>query len=485
MLFRSFNDGSITSFVNVNSATTLGKINNVLTQYLLLGATNPGTGNYSTGSYGSTGWQIVNYEVVTAGTYKLGFAAFNQGDTALSPVLYVNDGLGTVTKNGAPFNSVAPNDPNMPTSPGSTPSAPTVVSTAPTTSLVSSSTAYGTPTTSNLILVASTNTGSLFNVSKTTTHIIGTPYTITTITTPQVIQTWSDNTTTTIADPNNPATTATQTGTAYQTGVSTTETKSASASGSKDAIAHRNMNLFLIDPLATRDGAWAAPSMSRGGGFNTSGATLGWQRTIDNNTFGFAVNYTEGNSKGYNNSDTSTNSAAGTAYILSRQPWIWFKAAAGFSQSNHNTNVSISEFNLSNASKVRQNNYYADFGVYAPTTFYGIRPLAGVLVNTWSLSGTETGSPMLSSLPANGNHTRASPYAGARIELNDTFALETKVITNTDYKNVISNRLTASKPITSNVSLNATIGFDKSFETKYNNVYGLRSEEHTSELQSH
>ena len=101
------------------------------------------------------------------------------------------------------------------------------------------------------------------------------------------------------------------------------------------------------------------------------------------------------------------------------------------------------------------------------------RSLAGVLVNTWSLSGTETGSPMLSSLPANGNHTRASPYAGARIELNDTFALETKVITNTDYKNVISNRLTASKPITSNVSLNATIGFDKSFETKYNNVYGL------------
>ena len=78
-----FNDGSITSFVNVNSATTLGKINNVLTQYLLLGATNPGTGNYSTGSYGSTGWQIVNYEVITAGTYKLGFASFNQGDTAL------------------------------------------------------------------------------------------------------------------------------------------------------------------------------------------------------------------------------------------------------------------------------------------------------------------------------------------------------------------------------------------------------------------
>jgi hypothetical protein len=233
------------------------------------------------------------------------------------------------------------------------------------------------------------------------------------------------------------------------------------------------MNLFFVDPLATRDGTWAAPSMSRGGGFNTAGATLGWQRTIENNTFGFAVNYTEGNSKGYHNSDTSTNSAAGTAYILSRQPWIWFKAAAGFSQSNHNTTVAISEFGLSNTSKVRQNNYYADFGVYAPNKFYGFRPLAGVIVNTWSLTGNETGSPLLSSLPANGNHTRVSPYVGTRYEFNDTFALESKVITNTDYKNVISNRLTASKPISSNVSLNATIGFDKSFEQKYNNVYGL------------
>ena len=48
-----FNDGSITTFVNTGG--NQGKINNVLTQYILLGATNPGTGNYSTGSYGSTG----------------------------------------------------------------------------------------------------------------------------------------------------------------------------------------------------------------------------------------------------------------------------------------------------------------------------------------------------------------------------------------------------------------------------------------------
>ena len=466
-----FNDGSITTLVNTGDAATLGKINGLLQQYILLGATNPGTGNYSTGSYGSTGWQIVNYEIITAGTYKLGFASFNQGDTALSPILYVNDGLGTVTKNGQPFNAVAPNDPNMPTVGGG--GSPTVVSTAATDPVVTSSTTYGTPTTANLVTLASTNGGSLFNVTKTTTPVTATPYTITTVSTPKIIQTWSDNTTTTVDDPNNSATTTTQTGTAYQTGASSSATKTASSVGAKDAVKYANMNLFLVDPLSTKDGTWAAPSMSRGGGFNTRGASMGWQRTIDNNTFGFAVNYTEGDSKGYINSATNTNSAAGTAYILSRQPSVWIKGAVGFSQSNHNTTVSISEFNLSNTSKVRQNNYYADVGVYSPVTFYGFRPLAGALVNTWQLNGSEYGSPMLSALPKNGTQTRASPYFGTRYEFNDTFALESKVITNTDYKNVISNRLTASKPVSSNVSLNATIGFDKSLDQKYNNVYGL------------
>ena len=51
-----FNDSSITSLVNVSSPTTLATVNNSVSQYALLGATNPGTGNYSTDSYGATGW---------------------------------------------------------------------------------------------------------------------------------------------------------------------------------------------------------------------------------------------------------------------------------------------------------------------------------------------------------------------------------------------------------------------------------------------
>jgi len=467
-----FNDGSITSFVNVNSATTLAKINNVSTQYLLLGATNPGTGNYSTGSYGSTGWQIVNYEVITSGTYKLGFASFNQGDTALSPVLYVNDGLGTVTKNGQTFGAVAPNDPNMPTVP-STPSNPTVVSTSPTTSLVSSSTSYGTPTNSSLVLIASTNTGKLFNVSQTTTPVTSTPYTITTITTPQIIQTWSDNTTTTIIDPNNSAITSTQTGSTHQFGTSSTETKIISSTGAKDAVSYKNMNLFLIDPLATPDGPWAAPAGMIGNKFSLGGGALGWQNTIDNNTFGFAFSHLSGESRGYLGSKTSTETTSGTAYILSRQPSIWVKGAMGYGVSDHITSIPIPEFTLFNSNKVNQKNYYADLAIYSPQTFYGFRPLAGMVVNRSDLSSTESGSPLLSNKPSNGSTTKVSPYIGTRYEINNKTAFETRIITNTEQKTIIGNRVTVSEKINKNVSLTGTVGFDKGINTKYNNAYGL------------
>jgi hypothetical protein len=469
-----FNDGSITTFVNTGDAAALGKINNVLTQYILLGATNPGTGNYSTGSYGSTGWQIVNYEAVDAGTYRLGFASFNQGDTALSPVLYVNDGIGTVTKNGQTFGAVTPNNPDMPTVGPVTPSNPTVVSTTPTTPTVTSTTALGTPTAApSLVTTSSTNTGSKFNVTQTTTPVTATPYTVTTVTTPKVIQTWSDNTTTTVADPNNPATTTTQTGTAYQFGDSTSASKSVSSTGAKDAVAHKNMNLFLIDPLSTPDGSWAAPVGSISGKFALGGASFGWQRTIDNNTFGIAFSHVAGDSRGYTGSKTSTDSASGTAYIMSRQPYAWVKGAVGFSSSDHRTSVSIPEFALANSNRVNQKNFYADMAVYSPTSFYGFRPLVGVTVNRSELDGTESGSPLLSSKPRNGSTTKASSYIGARYEISKKTAIETRVITNTDHKTIISNRVTLSEKITDNVAVTATIGFDKGVGTRYNNAYGL------------
>jgi hypothetical protein len=347
---------------------------------------------------------------------------------------------------------------------------PTLVSEVSIASTSISSTTYGASSVTTRVVDASTNDRVRFSVTRTITPITSVPFTTTTVTTPHTLQTYSDNSTVTT---NGTATTTTTTGTTITVGNSSASTRTASSAGTRDAIAYRNMNLFLIDPISNPDGVWATPSLSRGGGFSGRGASMGWQRTIDNNTFGFALNYSEANSNGYAGSDTSTNSAAGTAYILSRQPYLWLKGAVGFSQSNHQTSVMIPEFSLSNTSKVRQNNIYGDIGVYSPVTFYNFRPLAGVILNTWSLDGTEIGSALLSSLPQNGRTSRASPYVGTRYEFNDTFALESKVITNTDYKNVVSNRLTVSRPVTSAVSVNATIGFDKSIEQKYNNVYGL------------
>ena len=238
-----FNDGSLASLVNTSNAANLGKINGVSKEYLLLGATNPGTGNYSTNSYGSTGWQWVNYEITTAGTYKIGFAAFNQGDTALSPVLFVNDGLGTTKKNGTAFNPVAPNDPNMPTTNAdgtvsgggsgtpTPPAAPTVVSTAPGTPIVTSTSTTGDTVTTNSIAygvsavaVALTNskgavTPKTLTVTQTTATTTTTPFTLTTTlttpvttvtnTTPVTVKTWSDGTTTTENGTTTQATTTT------------------------------------------------------------------------------------------------------------------------------------------------------------------------------------------------------------------------------------------------------------------------------------
>ena len=112
--YAPYNDGSVTSLIFKGVGTPTVTVNNQVQSYALLGFTNPGTGDYSTGSYGSTGWQYSTYEVSISGTYDLGFAVFNIGDTSLSPVLLVDDGLGVVTRNGETFGAVVPNNPQAP-----------------------------------------------------------------------------------------------------------------------------------------------------------------------------------------------------------------------------------------------------------------------------------------------------------------------------------------------------------------------------------
>jgi LPXTG-motif cell wall-anchored protein len=168
-----FNDGSITSLVYTGTgATPQITVNNGVGNYALLGFTNPGTGDYSTGTYGSTGWQVSTYQVSTTGTYLLGFAVFNLGDTGLSPVLLVDSQPGNTVKNGEPFGAVVPNNPNAPVAPSTTTEAPTTTTTTTTTTVA--------PTTTTEAPVTTTTTETPTTTSAPTTTTVA-PATTTTM----------------------------------------------------------------------------------------------------------------------------------------------------------------------------------------------------------------------------------------------------------------------------------------------------------------
>ena len=162
-----FNDGSITSLVYTGTGTAPQiTVNNGVGNYALLGFTNPGTGDYSTGTYGSTGWQVSTYQVSTTGTYLLGFAVFNLGDTGLSPVLLVDSQPGNTVKNGEPFGAVVPNNPNAPVAPPTTTEAP--VTTTTTTTTVAPTTTTEAPATTTTTETPTTTTTATLPIATTT-----------------------------------------------------------------------------------------------------------------------------------------------------------------------------------------------------------------------------------------------------------------------------------------------------------------------------
>jgi hypothetical protein len=118
-----YNDGSM---ITVTGGPGTATINGQTQDFALLGFTNQGTGNYSVGSYGATGWQVAVFTVPTDGNYLLGFASFNLGDTALSPILFIDQMQGTTSLNGATFTPVEPNaGSSAPPPPAPEPPAPT------------------------------------------------------------------------------------------------------------------------------------------------------------------------------------------------------------------------------------------------------------------------------------------------------------------------------------------------------------------------
>jgi hypothetical protein len=191
-----FNDGSITSLVYQGTGSTpVITVNNYVQNYALLGFTNPGTGDYSTGTYGSTGWQSSTYQVDVTGAYLLGFVVFNLGDTALSPVLLVDSQPGTTLANGQPFGAVAPNNPNAPNnSAPSTPPAPTLVSSNIVNNVVAT-VAILAPVSVTTVDHTQTEDGGRQRINRHTQTDVTTTSVTTTTTTPVTTDTYSDNST--------------------------------------------------------------------------------------------------------------------------------------------------------------------------------------------------------------------------------------------------------------------------------------------------
>ena len=431
-----FNDGSIATLVNTGSATTFGKVNNVLGQYALLGATNPNTGNYSTGSYGSTGWQLAQFDILTAGTYKVGFGVFNQGDTALSPVLQVNDAIGTVTKNGTTFGAVAPNpgsvaptvDPTPPTP--TPPAAPTVVSTT-TTDSVASTSVNGTPVVTNSIaygVSAATlaidnargaQTAKTLAVKQTQTTTITTPFTITTTTTtpvtttttttPVTTKTWSDNSVTT--ETGTPVVSSVTVDTVSTSSVAGTEIDQAISSkdystridqyaqlSNVNKIMNYSLDSNVLDRnrvlgddfnVSKRNNFYVTGSASESnsaGGYSFKSTTYGlgydWQ-VASNWIVGAQFNRGQAQlngTTGTNGGGNLNKDHVGIYSAYTVNDWI-FKNDVAYATNTFDTNHSIPELGMSNTSSTKGQDMWATARVYTPEMF-DLRPFVGVRSET-------------------------------------------------------------------------------------------------------
>jgi hypothetical protein len=325
-----------------------------------------------------------------------------------------------------------------------------------------SSTAYGTPVVVTRVVDGSTNNRVRFTVTRIITPVTTTPFTTTVVSTPHTLETYSDNSTVTT---NGTATTTRTTGNTIVTGNSSTQNATAASNGLRDSMSYRNFNPFLVDVFSLKNGPWTSPYLGyakMGGTVRSTGIDMGYNKIIDNNTFGFALRYEDANNHDYVNSTTGQKSYAGTVYVLSRQEKIWIKTSVGLSSSEYNSGVSIPSFNLSNNNKVDQRNVYGDITIYSAKDYRGVRPLFGLTLQNSNITGVkEGGSSLLSTAPNKGSTNEARPYAGIRYDYNDWLGAETRVTYSKNFNTVSQNKISVKKNITDNAYIELGTGFDK------------------------
>jgi hypothetical protein len=481
-----FNDGSITTLVPVSGTTGSTTVNNYAQNYALLGFTNPGTGDYSAGTFGSTGWQVSTYSVDTTGTYQLGFAVFNLDDTGLSPVLLVDDLQGATNKNGTTFGAVAPNPgTSAPSSPGSTPStpsAPTIVSSASGTPIVVSNSVTGSTTTDvaiatgvtilvttitdtrtgeSKVLSINRNTTNVSTTPVTTTVTSTTPVTTTTTTTPTTVNTYSDNTTQTVNG--TPTTTVT---TANQVAVATNTVDDVQTASQDQAYSTRidqydymtkantriNMTLDsnVLDRHSGNDGVLTARTGLVGDEekgwtyiiaegqrsnasdtyrMNTTRFGVGHEKKIESNWIaGAQYNNVVGNLAGDQSGGRLEKNHIGLYSLYNMDGWL-LKSDLGVSRNTYSNYHSINELGMSNTGKANGTDVWLANRLYAPD-MEGFRPYAGVRVQNSKISGlTEAGTPLTAMTYAGQNQTNTIGEAGVRYDtkVNDTVNLTAEV----------------------------------------------------------
>jgi hypothetical protein len=458
-----FNDGSIATMVNTADGTVLGTVNNKNAQYTLLGFTNPGTGDYSTNSFGFTGWQQITYVATTPGTYRLGFGIFNLDDTALSPILFVDSQEGTMTQDGNTFGPIAPNAgsgaPDNSGGGSGSGSSPTVVSTAAGSDIVTTSTTYGTSTSTASNTFGKTSNGKNITIDKAEVTNTSTPVTVTTVTTPTTVTTYSDGSTTTT---NGTPVTTTSTSTALTSTTVCCETKTAYIGGASDAYNNAIVKPFIVDPSALADGSWADVTMNSANNIGGTNVNFGYQKTLGDFTAGVAGSAGKIASSGLNNSSVTGETYAATAYVLNKSSLVTTKGSIGFGINNYTVDNSIASFGLTNQTKSQQNITYGDLAFYSIKDYAGWTPFAGATVLNSDVGKIEeTGSSLLSGSTVVSNKTYTMPYVGVKNEVSPGVVVEVKATQTEPYGTIVSGKVTAKNKIANNTSLNVTIGADK------------------------
>lgn len=454
-----FNDGSIATMVNTTDGTILGTVNNKNAQYTLLGFTNPGTGDYSTNSFGFTGWQQITYVATTAGTYRLGFGIFNLDDTALSPILFVDSQEGTMTQDGNAFGPIAPNPGSGAPDNSGGGVTPTVVSTAAGANIVTTTTSYGTSTSTVTNTFAKTAEGKNVTIDKTETTNTTTPVTTTTVTIPTTVDTYSDGST--VTTNGTPVTTTSTSAVLTSTSICC-ETKTAYVGGADNAYNNAVVKPFMVDPSTTPDGSWADVTINSGNNIGSTNVNFGYQKTVGPVTAGVAGSAGKIASNGLNNSSVTGETYAATAYVLNKTDLVNVKGSIGFGINNYVVDNSIASFGLANQTKSQQNVAYGDMAFYSVKDYAGWTPFTGVTVLNSDIGKIEeTGSSLLSSDTVASKKTYTMPYVGVKKEVSPGVVVEVKATQTEPYGTVVSGKLTAKNKIADNVSLNLSVGADK------------------------